>query len=281
MAAETVRTTTTPPPSALSAVRRHWVVALLPVIVLVGVAVVLGLQREPRYTSTANLSVGRIYVNNPAGVSGVIEATRALAAVYSRAIRSSAVQDATARNLGERALPASDDVSATPVPESPLIKVSAESSSARRAIALATAASDALASYVQRQGKSAQDAEIIADYRRAVRQYRDRVEARRRLQRRYEADPTPANDAARDQASVAISVALLRREALRANYLNLVQGTAATASVEVFSRATTATSDRLRTLQMMGFLGLVAGVASGMALALFRGYRKSRPRVGG
>ena len=76
---------------------------------------------------------------------------------------------------------------------------------------------------------------------------------------------------------MAISVALLRREALRASYLNLVQGTASTAGVETFSRATSAASDRVRMLQIMVFLGLVAGVAAGMALALFRAYYKSRP----
>jgi capsular polysaccharide biosynthesis protein len=278
---ETLRASESPPIGVLTAVRRHWFVAILPVIVFVGAAVALANERPPRYTATADLSVGRIFVNNPAGVSGVIEATQSLASVYSRAISSSAVRDATARAIDERVLRADDDVTATPVPESPLIRITAESSSEGRAIALATAASDALAAYVRRQGRSNKDAAILADYQKAVKSYRQRIEERRRVQRRYDADPTSANEAARDRASVAVSVALLRREAVRANYLNLVQGTAAAASIETFTRATSATSDRLRMQQILVFLGVVAGVGAGTALALLRAYRKSRPRVRG
>ena len=253
----------------------------MPVIVLVGAALVLGLERAPRYTATANLSVGRIYINNPAGVSGVIEATQSLASVYSRAIRATAVEQETARRLGEGSLPASDQLSATPIPDSPLIKVSADSSSARRAVALATAASGALAGYVERQGRSDQDTAILSEYQQAERRYRKRLEERRQVARRYERDPAPENKAARDRASAAVSVALLRREALRASYLNLVQGTASAPAVEVFTRATSATSDRIRMLQIMLFLGLIAGLAAGMALVLLRAYQGMRPRTDG
>ena len=78
-----------------------------------------------------------------------------------------------------------------------------------------------------------------------------------------------------------MSVALLRREALRASYLNLVQGTSSAPAVDEFSRATTATSDRFRMLQIMLFLGLVAGLAAGMALALLRTHHETRPRADG
>ena len=280
-AGETQNPPAAAPIGVLSAVRRHWIVATLPVILLVGAAVALGIERPPRYTATANLSVGRIYVNNPAGVSGVLEATQSLAAVYSRAIRSTAVQTETARRFGRDSLPASNQVSATPVPDSPLIKVSAEASSERRAVALANTASRALARYVKRQGQSDQDAAILARYQQAVRLYRTRLAEARELTLEYEVDPTPENEAARDQAKAAVSVALLRREALRASYLNMVQGTTSTPAVEVFSRATSATSDQVRMMQTMVFLGLVAGVATGISLALLRSYRKTRPRTDG
>ena len=72
MAVETLKTTLGLRSECSSALRRHWIVATVPVIVLVAVALVLGLERAPRYTATANLSVGRIYISNPAGVSGVL-----------------------------------------------------------------------------------------------------------------------------------------------------------------------------------------------------------------
>jgi hypothetical protein len=83
------------PVGVLGALRRHWIVASLPLILLVGVALALGLNRAPRFTATTNLTVGRIYVDNPAGVAGVIEATRSLASVYSRAIFASSVREDT------------------------------------------------------------------------------------------------------------------------------------------------------------------------------------------
>ena len=124
------------PVGVLGALRRLWIVASLPLILLVGVALALGLNRAPRFTATTNLMGGRIYVDNPAGVAGVIEATRSLASVYSRAIFASSVREDTARRLGEDGLRDADRLSATQLPDSPLIKLSAESSSARRAVEL-------------------------------------------------------------------------------------------------------------------------------------------------
>ena len=76
---------------------------------------------------------------------------------------------------------------------------------------------------------------------------------------------------------MAVSVALLRRDAVRANYLNLVQGTGSAPAVEEFTRASSATSDRTRMLQIMLLLGLIAGLAAGVALALLRARNETRP----
>ncbi len=136
----------------LPAVRRHWVIALVPVILLVAVALVLGLKRPVTYTTTANLSVGHVYVSNPVGIPTIIEATQSLASVYSRAINSSeVVQDARRRLRREHGPPVSGSLAATPIPQSPLIKVSAQSPSRSGAIALANAAAAALAAYINRQ----------------------------------------------------------------------------------------------------------------------------------
>jgi uncharacterized protein involved in exopolysaccharide biosynthesis len=59
---------------ALTAVRHHWFVAIFPVALFVAAAVVLGMHRTPRYTATANLSVGHVYVSDPAGIPTIIDA---------------------------------------------------------------------------------------------------------------------------------------------------------------------------------------------------------------
>jgi hypothetical protein len=277
---DTLTTSAQPSVGVFGALRRHWFVGFLPVILFVGLSVVLGLQREPRYTSSAELSVGRIYVNNPAGVSGVIEATQSLASVYSRAIRATSVRTGAARRLGETALASGDAISATPVPDSPLIRVTAESTSAERARALASAASASLAAYVKRQAESNQDIALLEAYEKADERYRQLVRERRRLGREYEDDPTAENRDKRNRADVTVSVAELRREALRGSYLTLSQGTSSTPAVEEFSRATSAKSDRARAMQILVFLGLVAGIAGGVALALLLAHNKLRQRAG-
>lgn len=260
----------------LRAARRHWFLALLPVLLFVGGAVALGMKRPARYEAQANLSVGHVYVNNPAGIATIIDATQALAAVYSRAIHSGEVLQDTRRRLGEGSS-VSGSFNATPLPNSPLIKVTAESSSARGAIVLANSSADALALYVNRQLRDNSASSTLSDrYRDASLTYRQAIDKRNRLSRRYARDETRANKDARDRAAAVADTALLRREALRASYEQAVQGGTASVGVESFSRAAGATSDRRSMMQILVFVGLLGGLAAGAALALLRAARDIR-----
>ena len=131
--------------------RRHWLVAALPVILFVAVAIVLGLKRPVTLHPTANLSVGHVYVSNPAGIPTIIDATKSLAAVYSRAIHSSAVVQDTRRRCGARTprrSPAASRPRRSPEPaDQGLGRVAIRPG----AIALANAGAAALAAYVNRQ----------------------------------------------------------------------------------------------------------------------------------
>jgi hypothetical protein len=265
---------------ALTAVRHHWFVASFPVILFVAAAVVLGLNRPARYTTTATLSVGHVYVNSAASIPTIIDATQSLAAAYSRAIHSSAVARDTRRTLLKaHSFPVSGGLSATPIPESPLIRVSAQSSSQRGAVALANAGATALAAYINRQVRDNDaSATISARYLKAALAYRQRLETSNRLKRRYSRDPTAANRAARDRAAAATDTAQLRRDALIASYQSAVQGGTASVGVEVFSSATAATNDRSKTMQLFVFVGALGGLAAGAALALLRASRDIRRR---
>ncbi len=257
----------------LRAARRHWFLALLPVLLFVGGAVALGIKRPARYEAQANLSVGHVYINNPAGIATIIDATQALAAVYSRAIHSGEVLQDTRRRLGEGSS-VSGSFNATPLPNSPLIKVTAKSSSARGAIVLANSSADALALYVNKQLRDNSASSTLSDrYRDASLKYRQALDDRNRLRRRYQRDETRANKEARDRAAAAADTALLRREALRASYEQAVQGGSASVGIESFSRASGATSDRRSMMQILVFVGLLGGLAAGAALALLRAAR--------
>ena len=65
------------------------------------------------------------HTSNPAGVSTIIEATQTLAGVYSRTIQATGVQQDVAQRLKRASVPVSGGLSATPLPNTPLIKVTA------------------------------------------------------------------------------------------------------------------------------------------------------------
>ena len=276
MATNLKHTSPAPRIEVLAALRRHWIVALVPIVVLVVVAVALGLKRPVRYTTTANLSVGHVYVSNPVGIPTIIEATQSLAAVYSRAISSTAVTQDTRRRL--RGQHVSGSLTATPIPESPLIKVTAESESQHGAISLANAGAASLAAYINRQVRD-NDASVTISgrYRSASLAFRQSVDTSTRLARRYSLNPTAANKNARDRALAATDTARLRRNALSASYATAVQGGTSSVGVDLFSKASTPTSDRSRMLQILVFVGLIAGLAAGTALALLRSSGDRRP----
>ena len=221
-------------------------------------AAVLGLKRPVRYSSSANLSVGHVYVSDPGGIPTIIEATRSLAATYSRAIHSRAVTADTRRRLAKGAFRVSGRLSATPIPDSQLITVSAESSSERGAIALANAGAAALAAYTNRQVRDNNASRTLAKrYGRAALNHRRRVDTRDGLERQYTRNRTAENKAEWQRAAAAADTSLLRREALRASYQAAVQGGTSSVAVESFSRASTPSDDRLRTMQVLLFLSLI------------------------
>jgi uncharacterized protein involved in exopolysaccharide biosynthesis len=259
------------------ALRRHWFLAVLPVVVFVAGAVVLGLKRPVTYTAKANLSVGHVYVTNPVGIPTVLEATQSLAGVYARAIRSDAVTAEARRRLARRSGRVQGQLSATPIPDSPLISVSAESSSADGAIALANAGAAALAKYTNAQIRDNDAASVIAArYRRASVTYRRLLDAATRARGRFAASPSRARRAARNRAAAAADAARLRRSALQASYEAAVQGGVSSVGVEVFSAASTTTTDRMQVLQLLIFVGLAGGCAAGSALAVMRASRVLR-----
>ena len=96
-------------------------------------AVVLGLKRPVHYTTTANLSVGHVYVSNPVGHPDHHRGD-AVAGRPSTAGRSTPARSCRTRGAGSARArsPVSGGLSATPIPQSPLIKVSARVAIAAR-----------------------------------------------------------------------------------------------------------------------------------------------------
>lgn len=272
----------TQPPrlSVGTSIRRHWRIVVVAIAIFVAVALLIGLQRTPEYTATAELSVGHAYVDSPAGIPGVIEATKSLASVYSRTASGSAVRDGTARRLRREGISTAGQISATPIPDSPLIRVTGEAGSEREAVALANAGAEALAQHVNGQVASERaDDAAVKRYADASTEWRQALDARARATAAYRNDPSPTNRVVLDRASSAVDVAELRREAIRAGYQASGQSSANAPTLEAFSLADSATSDRSTTLQILLFIALLGGFAAGVALVLLRAQRELRPAL--
>lgn len=254
--------------------RAHWGTVLAVVVLFVAAAAALGAKRHPEYTAQARLSVGRIFVEDPAAVPGILQANEELAANYSRVIDATPVVARTRRLAGTSA----GSVTATPLLGSTLITVSAKASTAASAVRLANAASTALADYVNAQNRVGQNAEVVfSRFRRAALAYRRLLDVQNQLADEYSVNPTDSARSALDRASAAVLAAALRRDTLSASYQSVVQAGNATPKVQPFSRALGATSDRRSRLELLVLIGLVAGLAVGSALALLRGGRRYEP----
>lgn len=278
-AATVERSESGPPLRPGEALRAHWPIVLASVVVFVALAVVLGMRRQPEYTAQARLSVGRIFVDNAAAVPGVLQASQSLASNYSRAIGATAV----VRRARQLAGVNDGSIAATPLPGSTLITVSGRAGSARSAIRLANAGSAALIEYVGGQSHTGLDAQVaLTRFRYAALNYQRRVEAATELKRTFAADPTSVTQDDLDRASAAVQAARLRRDAVASAYQTLVEGATSSPTLEPFSRATGAASDRRRKLEILVFIGLVAGLAVGGALAMVHITRRAaRPTSAG
>ena len=53
------------------AARRHWLLVLLPILVLVPVAAVLAARRTPTYSAEARMVVGQLNISTPGAIAGL------------------------------------------------------------------------------------------------------------------------------------------------------------------------------------------------------------------
>jgi uncharacterized protein involved in exopolysaccharide biosynthesis len=256
---------------ALTAARRHWLIVVVVTVAATAVAVAAASVPTPVYKAEARLAVGRIDVSAPGAIATFATATTSLASQYSRAIDARSVTTRAARGTGLTPDQVAARVAATPVPQSPVIRVIAVGSSANQAVMLANKAGYGLVGYTTALNRSNPDAD------RLIRQFRDAsAEVVRlqtivnRLSRRQINNPTAQNRIALNQQKVNLQVATLRMTTVRNNYDAATSSQASTQLVQMLTPAAGATSDRSSRLQFYGFIGFAAGLALGIALATLR-----------
>ena len=264
----------------IQSARRYWPVVALSVIVLMGLAAVYSFRRHPTYTATAQLSSIDLTVGNLAALPGVVTASQTLAAIYSRAIDADAVSVPVARQLNVTPGFVVAHTSATPVPQSPIIKIQGTAANTALAVKLANAAMQHLNAYVKTfSGAGASTRGILIRFREAQLRMSRLQAVAARARKTYNANPTDANRNALDNASADIGQAQLRVNAISAAYQAVKQSQSSAPATQVLAIARGASSDRKTKAQAALFIGLVAGLAIGLALATLLANRRRRRAI--
>lgn len=236
--------------------------AALPVVLFLIPSLLVGLTRQPTYTSEARLLLGGFNVRS-AAVPGFVDASRTLAATYARLVDTEVIVQPTAAAMGLPRDQVAGHISASPVPDSAIIKVVGSAKNDDDAIALAVAATAALREYVSNAGGSNKSEELAA-YRTAVRARSDAQTRKVAIERIYAAAPTEANRQALADATADFEVAQIdaAREAERFNGAG-----SGGADLRVIAPPNTVTSDRIAKLQLFVAAPVLLGVVVGIALA--------------
>jgi uncharacterized protein involved in exopolysaccharide biosynthesis len=267
--------------TTLTAARRHWFLVVVITALFTAAGIAVAVARQPTYTAQTRLVVGRIDVSAPGALATFSDATQAIASQYSRSVDAEGITRRVAPRVGLSPRQVAARVSATPIPESPVIRLSAVGTNAGEAIRLANLASSALVTFTTQLNRSNPDtARLLGRFTDASRDVVKQRAELSRLRRRYDADPTDEKRAEMQATEVKLRVAQLQQDTLREAYDASTQSQAATSLVQVIERASTASNDRFKYLQFLGFVGFVAGLAVGLALATLRANRLLRRRLG-
>jgi len=264
---------TAPRVSLWEAVRRWWPGVLILGLLFLAVGLFVGFQRDPEYTAEARLTVGRLDVD-PASLATFASATQSLASAYSRAVDAEPVVRRVARRVGMEPNDVRAHVKASPVPESPVIRVTATGASEEAVIRLANATSRALVDYTSTLNRSSEDSRrLLVEYRRASREVARAQAFRDRL---GQSAVGSERSRALEEADAQVDTARLRANSLASAFESSQQGRGSSKLVDVLTGAVGASSDRTSKVQLLGLLGLVAGLLLGVAIAGLRANRHVR-----
>ena len=247
-----------------AAVRRYWLLALLPVIVLVSVVGIVAAKRTPQYSAEARLIVGKLNISTPGAVAGYAQAAQDLASTYPLVIYSDGVVGRVARQLHMSKGAVRANLSATSVPSSSIVRVSGTGTSATQAINLANAASSALVSYLASFNRLNPDAERLHEELNAA-----------NVDYQHAASLVPATrdgrlDSTGQRLKANADTARAKVAGITSAYQQTLQNEAVSSLLQPMSAATGATSDRRSKLEVALLAALIAGAILGVALATLR-----------
>ena len=255
-------------------VRNHWrVIGAITAAALV-LALAFGLSRTPKYTAEARLVVGKtIQLNNLAATPGLAVASQQLASDYSRLVSTRSVFNDAAKRLGRPAGDVGGGLSASPIPQSPVIKLQGTASTSDGAVAIANAGAASLVDAVNelngKQLKSAQ--QLLDQYRQADNTLVRDQQTLKSLQDRLAKEGDSAPQSLKDQvlaAQTAVDADQLNVNAIASDYEGAISpGQLNEQVVQRVGGASETGNDRNSVLQIALVVGLVAGLLVGVGVA--------------
>jgi capsular polysaccharide biosynthesis protein len=250
-----------------AALRRPLLV-ILPVVALAALAVVVAQLRKPTYTAESRVAIGSFNPSQDAAPGAAYAGTQ-FAAAYSRAIGAHDVVAPVARQTGVPAGAVAGRVTATPIPDSPMLRIDGTGPSADAAIKMTNAATQSLLAYVRRSDVTgARATDVLNEFRAAQ---ADASRAHNKVDIRQKAvDREPDSDSAQralDKSQTRADTLDLRVKALRTAYLQQAQSESSGIPVRTLNAAGAASSDASKSLKLLVTIGVLAGLAIGVALA--------------
>lgn len=254
--------------TVVQAVQRNLPLALAPIVVLVVAALAIAKLRDPVYSSDAQLNVGGVTLTVQS-IPGYSVAVAQLAVAYSRSVDATPVVMKVARRTGLSPAEVMRSMSATPVEQTPVIRIHATAPNPQQAQLIANATGDALVAYAS----TLQSAN--PDTPRLLRRY---VSDSRRL-RDANAAIGRARGAERRRAQTRADLALLQQRTDALLYQASVAGDSATSLVRKLAPASVPKSDRSAFFQQLLLAALLAGGLIGVGLAMAQAHAEGRRRL--
>jgi capsular polysaccharide biosynthesis protein len=255
--------------TVVQAVQRHLLLFLAPIVILSGAAFAYAKVRDPVYSSDAQINVGGVNLTTQS-IPGYTVAVAQLAVAYARSVDATPVLNSVSRRAGITPLEAAQQMSATPVEQTPVVRIHATGSTPQQAQIVANATADALVRYAVQLNRANPDTP------RLLNRF---VADSRRLRAATAAVNKGKTAAARDRAQTAADLALLQQRTDAALYGQSVAGDAATSLVQKLAPASLAKSDRTSVFQRLFLGAILAGALIGVGLALARAHADSRRRL--
>ncbi len=258
-------------------VRRHKLLAVTPLLVLVAAALLYSLLTTPTYTAESYQSIGRLDVNEPGTLSGFQEATETLAVTYARGIYAPSVVAEVSKKSGLTPDEVRSRMTAYTVPESAVFVVAAEGSSEDDAIQLSIQGSDALQRYIRTLNAENPNSErLFREFRQQTARIANMREQYIQLSNQFGPTKTAAERRQLARLESRIGAAQLERQVAEENYQDSQASQSAINVVQTLALPDTADNDRLERLQIALFIAVSAGILLGLALATYRANRDIR-----